>query len=70
MIAETFQLGKWRSTSQMSLRDPFKLELARKHRVEKTVCRGCGATNPIGATKCRKCRSKNLRLKRKKSRSQ
>ncbi len=53
----------------MSLRDPFKLELARKHRVEKMVCRDCGATNPISATKCRKCRSKNLRPKRKKIRA-
>lgn len=52
----------------MSLRDPFKLELARKHRIDKKVCRDCGATNPLGATKCRKCRSKNLRLKRKKGR--
>ena len=53
----------------MSLRDPFKLELARKHRIDKTVCRDCGATNPIGAKKCRKCRSTNLRRKRKKGRS-
>lgn len=53
----------------MSLRDPFKLELARRHLTDKKVCRDCGATNPIGATKCRKCRSKNLRLKRKKGRS-
>jgi len=50
----------------MSLRDPFKLQLARKHRLDKTVCRKCGATNPPGATKCRKCHSKKLRPKRKK----
>ena len=53
----------------MSLRDPFKLELARKHRVDKMVCRDCGATNSIGATKCRKCHSKNLRPKRRKGRA-
>ena len=48
----------------MSLRDPVKIEIARSHRVKKTVCRSCGATNPFNATKCRKCRSKNLRPKR------
>lgn len=53
----------------MSLRDPFKLELARRHLVYKTVCRDCGATNPPRATKCRKCRSKNLRPKRTKGRA-
>lgn len=52
----------------MSLRDPFKIELARKYRIYKTVCRSCGATNPRNATKCRKCRSKNLRDKRTKGR--
>ncbi|MEM2128016.1 MAG: 50S ribosomal protein L40e [Candidatus Bathyarchaeia archaeon] len=51
----------------MSLRDPFKLELAKRHLLDKKVCRSCGATNPLGAVKCRKCRSKNLRLKRKKA---
>lgn len=48
----------------MSIRDPFKLELARKHRVEFKICRKCGARNSIKAVKCRKCRSKNLRLKK------
>ena len=52
----------------MSLRDPFKLELARSHLVNKSVCRDCGATNPPKAVKCRKCRSKNLRPKRTKGR--
>jgi large subunit ribosomal protein L40e len=51
----------------MSLRDPFKLELAKRHLLDKKVCRNCGATNPLGAVKCRKCHSKNLRLKRKKA---
>jgi len=53
----------------MSLRDPFKLELARRHLIDKTVCRKCGVTNPPRATKCRKCRSKNLRPKRMKGRA-
>ncbi len=51
----------------MSLRDPVKIEIARSHRIKKTVCRNCGVTNPFNATKCRKCRSKNLRMKRQKS---
>lgn len=50
----------------MALRDPFKMDLARRHLLEKKVCRTCGVTNPIAATKCRHCHSKNLRLKRKK----
>lgn len=56
----------WKSCGDddMSLRDPVKIEIARRHRIYKTVCRGCGATNPVNATKCRKCRGKNLRPKR------
>ncbi|MFB0543902.1 MAG: 50S ribosomal protein L40e [Candidatus Bathyarchaeia archaeon] len=50
----------------MSLRDPFKLELARKHRIEFKICRSCGARNALKAVKCRKCRSKNLRMKKRK----
>ena len=50
------------------MRDPFKLALARKYLVDKSVCRACGATNPPKATKCRKCRSKNLRPKKTKGR--
>jgi large subunit ribosomal protein L40e len=53
----------------MSLRDPFKLALARKYLVNKSVCRNCGATNPPKAMKCRKCRSKNLRPKKTKGRN-
>ena len=50
--------------TSMSLRDPMKIELARDHRIKKSVCRTCGATNPWNAIKCRKCHSKNLRAKR------
>ena len=53
----------------MSLRDPVKIEIARNHRIRKSVCRSCGATNPVNATKCRKCRSKNLRPKKTKGRA-
>jgi len=51
----------------MSLRDPFKVELARKNTIEFKICRNCGARNALKAVKCRRCRSKNLRLKKKKS---
>jgi len=51
----------------MALRDPFKLELARKHTIEFKICRYCGARNALKAVKCRRCRSKNLRLKKKKT---
>ncbi|MCW4051096.1 MAG: 50S ribosomal protein L40e [Candidatus Bathyarchaeota archaeon] len=40
------------------------MAIARKAHLSKTVCRSCGATNPEGAKKCRKCRGKNLRPKR------
>ncbi len=48
----------------MSLRDPVKMDIARKARIRKSVCRSCGATNPVNAKKCRKCRGTNLRPKR------
>lgn len=51
----------------MALRDPFKLELSRKHRLDYKICRVCGARNAIKAVKCRKCRSRNLRLKKKRA---
>ncbi|PAV84504.1 hypothetical protein WR25_21164 [Diploscapter pachys] len=33
---------------------PTLQKLAEKYKVEKKICRKCGATNPIGATNCRK----------------
>ncbi|PAV74342.1 hypothetical protein WR25_13840 [Diploscapter pachys] len=33
---------------------PTLRKLAEKYKVEKKICRKCGATNPIGATNCRK----------------
>ncbi|MEE9378763.1 MAG: 50S ribosomal protein L40e [Candidatus Lokiarchaeia archaeon] len=44
--------------------DPTKRRIARYHLLEKTVCRRCGALNPLRAKKCRRCRGKDLRLKR------
>lgn len=63
----TLYVFKAQGVKIMSLRDPVKIEIARGHRIKKTVCRSCGVTNPVNATKCRKCRSKNLRPKRQKS---
>ncbi len=44
--------------------DPEKLQLVMKHKFQVKICRNCGAKNPIGAEKCRRCRSRNLRLKK------
>jgi len=33
--------------------------------LNKKVCRKCGALNPPSATRCRRCRSDNLRPKKK-----
>lgn len=49
----------------MPISDPELAEIAKKRVLDKMVCRKCGALNPPGATKCRRCRSKNLRPKRK-----
>ncbi len=47
----------------MPVTDPVKVAIVRKRVLEKMVCRKCGALNPPGATKCRRCKSKNLRPK-------
>ncbi|MEJ2250474.1 MAG: 50S ribosomal protein L40e [Candidatus Lokiarchaeota archaeon] len=48
----------------MPLDDPEKKRIARYHLLMKSVCRRCGALNPIKARKCRRCHSKDLRLKK------
>jgi large subunit ribosomal protein L40e len=48
----------------MPIDDPYKRKIARHHLLMKTVCRKCGALNPVKAKKCRRCRSKDLRLKK------
>ncbi|TFF90697.1 MAG: 50S ribosomal protein L40e [Promethearchaeota archaeon] len=48
----------------MPIDDPFKRKIARHHLLEKSVCRRCGALNPIRAKKCRICRGKRLRPKK------
>lgn len=37
-------------------------------RLDKKICMHCGATNAKKADRCRKCRTKNLRVKAKESR--
>ncbi|MDT7892359.1 MAG: 50S ribosomal protein L40e [Thermoproteota archaeon] len=48
----------------MPLADPEKIQLAQRYLLFVKICRECGARNSIKAVKCRKCRRKNLRLKR------
>ncbi len=48
----------------LPIMDPFKKALAQRHRLRMKICRECGARNAASAVKCRKCRSKNLRWKK------
>ncbi|MCW3985196.1 MAG: 50S ribosomal protein L40e [Candidatus Bathyarchaeota archaeon] len=48
----------------MPVTDLQKKAIAQRHRLHMKICRKCGARNAPTAVKCRKCRSKNLRWKR------
>ncbi|MBD3196293.1 MAG: 50S ribosomal protein L40e [Candidatus Lokiarchaeota archaeon] len=48
----------------MPINDPFKKKIARHHLLMKSVCRKCGSLNPVKAKKCRRCHSKDIRLKK------
>ncbi|MGD8564908.1 MAG: 50S ribosomal protein L40e [Candidatus Bathyarchaeota archaeon] len=48
----------------MPIMDPIKKAIAKEHRTYMKICRECGVRNAPGAIKCRKCRSKNLRWKK------
>ncbi|UCD95817.1 MAG: 50S ribosomal protein L40e [Candidatus Bathyarchaeota archaeon] len=48
----------------MPVTDLQKKTLAQRHRLYKKICRRCGVSNASSAVKCRKCRSKNLRWKK------
>ncbi|HIE23172.1 MAG TPA: 50S ribosomal protein L40e [Candidatus Korarchaeota archaeon] len=50
----------------MPIEDPLKRRVAVEALLFYKICRECGARNPISATRCRRCRSKNLRFKRRK----
>ncbi|KAF5410421.1 MAG: 50S ribosomal protein L40e [Euryarchaeota archaeon] len=45
-----------------------RFEEAENKLLRKKICMKCNARNPIGATRCRKCGYKNLRMKSKESR--
>ncbi|MEM2024709.1 MAG: 50S ribosomal protein L40e [Desulfurococcaceae archaeon] len=42
----------------MPITDPELLKIVQARILNKYVCRKCGALNPPGATKCRRCKSK------------
>jgi len=41
-----------------------KRALAQRYKLYYKICRSCGAKNPPSAEKCRRCKSKNLRWKK------
>lgn len=48
----------------MSVEEVDKRALARQYKLYYKICRNCGARNSPKAAKCRKCKSKNLRWKK------
>jgi len=48
----------------MPVADIEKRRLAQHYQLYKSICRYCGATNPLKAKKCRKCKNKDIRPKR------
>ncbi|MFH1327915.1 MAG: 50S ribosomal protein L40e [Candidatus Bathyarchaeota archaeon] len=48
----------------MPITDIVKKTLAQRNRLYFKICRKCGVKNSTSATKCRKCRSTNLRWKK------
>jgi large subunit ribosomal protein L40e len=50
--------------SRMPIADVAKKQLAQRYRLHYKVCRNCGARNPASGDRCRKCRSPNLRWKK------
>lgn len=47
----------------MPVTDPEKKQIAQKARLHRKICMGCGVRNSLFATRCRKCKSHNLRVK-------
>lgn len=52
-----------RSRIDMPITDPNKKQIAQQRRLFFKICLKCGGKNSIRAEKCRKCGSKDLRLK-------
>jgi len=48
----------------MPVADIEKRRLAQHYLLYKSICRYCGATNPLKAKKCRKCKNSDLRPKK------
>lgn len=48
----------------MPIVDPLKRSIAQRKRLYMKICRDCGVRNAPTAEKCRKCRSRNLRWKK------
>jgi len=55
---------KSKEERSLPITDPLKRSIAQKKRLYMKVCRECGARNAPTAKKCRKCRSPNIRWKR------
>ena len=47
----------------MPITDVTKRSIAQKRRLFFKICFDCGAKNPIGGTRCRKCHGSHMRLK-------
>ena len=47
----------------MPVADPLKKQIAQKARLHMNICISCGCRLDMSATRCRKCRSTQLRLK-------
>ncbi len=49
----------------MPITDPELIRIVEKRVFEVSICRRCGAKNPLNAKKCRRCRGTDLRPKKK-----
>lgn len=47
----------------MPITDVAKKQIAQRARLHMKICFYCGARNSLAATRCRKCKNPNLRLK-------
>jgi large subunit ribosomal protein L40e len=48
----------------MPIQEQDLLQIAQKHLLYIKICRHCGARNAMAAEKCRRCRSHELRAKK------
>ena len=64
LTEEHLSLSTRIEVQHMPILDPIKKSIAQKHRLYMKICRDCGVRNAATALKCRKCKSKNLRWKK------